>query len=347
MFYDFAEKVLELEKSGQKIIRLNIGDTNLSSPQCAIAAAINSLKNNKAGYVSNAGIRELREKIAERERCEIDNVVVSPGSKHLIYALLSVLCKKGDRLVFPSPHWAAYELISKQLGIDMNLIKTKLEDAWQITNHSIEDATALIICNPLNPTSTIYSEQSLNGLIEDANKKKVHVIIDEAYKGLAFKQIPAYDAIRVRSFSKEFNMEGWRLGYLVAPKDIAQKIIPYNQITTTCVPEFIQRAGIACLENEKEILENNRAIWKRRLQIVQKSLKKSGFNFAESQAGIYVFAGHSSIIDADKFALKLLEKGVAVASGSYFGDYKNFIRICPNQSDALLEQAMEKIIEAV
>ncbi len=347
MFYDFAEKVLALENSGKKIIRLNVGDTNLPTPNCAVDATTTFLKNSKSGYCSSAGIVELRRKIAEREGCEIDNVVVGSGSKHLIYALLSILCKPGDEISFPSPHWAAYELISKQLGLRANLFKTTLEDSWQIKNFSDAKARAIIICNPLNPTSTIYSEKSISALIESARKEGAHVIIDEAYKGLAFKQIPTYDAIRVRSFSKEFSMEGWRLGYLVAPKEIAQKVIAFNQISTTCVPEFIQHAGIACLENEKEILEKNKAIWKRRLAIVRNSLKKAGFDFAEPQSGIYVFATHKSIKNADDFSLKLLEKGVAVSSGNYFGDYPNFIRICPNQSEVLLEQAMDEIADAV
>lgn len=350
MFYELAEKALALEKNGKQIIRLNIGDTGLPTPQCAIDAAMRSMRNGKSGYGSSAGMQELRERIAERENCSVSEVVIGPGSKHLIYALMSVIGhgSKNRNIVFPSPHWPMYELGCRQIGLNPITVKTTMEGGWQFDSLPFDDAAMAIICNPLNPTSTVYSEKSMQDTLAQALTKDIPAIIDEAYKGLAFKSIPKYEhAIRVRSFSKEFNMEGWRLGYAIAPKDVAKKLVAFGQITSTCVPEFIQRAGMACLENEKEILEKNKSIWKKRLSVVQNALKKAGFDFIEPQSGIYVFATHKSIKNADRLALKLLEKGVVVSSGDYFGDYSDFIRICPNQDETVLKQAMELVSETV
>jgi aspartate aminotransferase len=207
----------------------------------------------------------------------------------------------------------------------------------------------VILCNPLNPTSTVYDEKLVRGLIEEANAKRTgtRVVIDEAYKGLAFKKISNYDgAIRIRSFSKEFNMEGWRLGYAVAPEEIIKRLVAFNQITSTCVPPFIQAAALACLENEKKILGQNRDRWKKRAGAAEKALKKAGFKFVKPDAGIYIFVTHDRISDAgaSEFVEKLLEKqGVVVAPGSEFGGYDSFVRICLNQPENVLVEAIEKM----
>ncbi len=346
MFYQIAEKALELEKKGAKIVRLNVGDTNIPTPACAIEAAAKAMKSGKSGYVSSAGMPELRAAIAKREGCALENVVVGPGSKHLIYGLLSVLAKQGGKVAFPKPYWPAYTLACNQLGLKQITPDASLENNWEFGK--LPQADIAIICNPLNPTSTIYSESSIRKALKDTASTGTHLILDEAYKGIAFEKIPRYEgAIRVRSFSKEFNMENWRLGYIVAPVEVAKKMIAFNQVTATCVSPISQAAGLACLENELEILAGNVKIWKSRMGTASKAMKAAGFEFAMPQAGMYIFARHDGIKDGTEFALKLLDKGVAVAPGADFGAGKEYIRICANQELATLEAAIEKIGENV
>ncbi|MBU0532814.1 pyridoxal phosphate-dependent aminotransferase [Candidatus Micrarchaeota archaeon] len=339
-FYELAEKALQLEREGKEIIRLNVGDTNLSPPACAIEAVIKEIKHGKANYGSSIGMQELREKIAEREQCEVENVVIGPGSKHLIHALLSLFAKKGEVLL-PTPTWPAYRLACEQLGFKYRQIKTRLEDNWNFEKLDFEKAELLILCNPGNPTSTIYEKRRVDDAIKEANEEGVTVIIDEAYKDLAFEKAPHYKGvIRVRSFSKEFNMANWRLGYAIAPEEIVNKISEFNQITITCVPSFVQKAGIACLENKKDILKENVEIWKKRSDVAQRALRKEGFRFARPQAGIYIFATHNEITDANRYVMRLLEEGIAVAPGDVFGEYNEFVRICVNRSEDVLEKAI-------
>lgn len=345
MFYEIAEKALAMERQGKKIVRLNVGDTNLPAPQCAVEAVRKSAGAARTGYGSSAGSTEFREEIARREKCGVQNVVVGPGSKHLIFALLAVLCKKGGSVAFPAPYWPAYFLAAGQLGIKVQTMETLLEGNWQFG--ALPPADAAIICNPLNPTSTVYDDGAVKKAIAGAAENGTRIILDEAYRGLAFEGIPRHEeAIRVRSFSKEFNMESWRLGYLVAPEEVAKRIIAFNQITATCVAPFVQAAGIACLQNELELLDVNRKRWKARMGVASKAMRKAGFKFAEPQAGMYVFATHDGIPDAATYALRLLDSGVAVASGGDFGGYKQFVRICANQPDEVLEKAIEKMGEA-
>lgn len=347
MFYRIAEKALLLERKGKRILRLNVGDTNLPVPACAIAAARKGMTSKAVGYGSSAGMAEFREIIAKREGCKIENVVVGPGSKHLIFALLSVLAKKGDNVAIPSPHWPMYGLACRQLNLRANFLCTALANGWQLPEIP-RSASVAIICNPLNPTSTLYDEKEMKRAIDETAEQGTRVILDEAYKGLSFKPMPKYrGAIRVRSFSKEFNMEEWRLAYAVAPAGIAEKLIAYNQITSTCVPSFIQEAGIACLENETALLGKNARAWKARLARATEALEEQGFEFAAPQSGMYIFATHKRIHDSEKYALALLDEGVAVAPGSSFGDYRKFVRICANQPEDILAEAIGKMGSAL
>lgn len=340
-FYDLAERALELERDGTRLIRLNVGDTNLPTPRWAVDAAVRSLAGGRSGYGSAAGMRELRDRIARREECDVSQIVVGPGSKQLIYGLLSVLAK--GPVVVPAPYWPAYELACKQLGLEMRVVRPSADDRWQLSALPLTGASALIICNPLNPTSTIYEDSLIRRALDEARQERVAVILDEAYKGLAFREIPRYDAIRVRSFSKEFNMEGWRLGYAVAPEEIARQLTSFLQITTTCVPPFVQEAGMACLDHEEEILGDNRGVWRDRATVAEAALAESGFGFVRPEAGIYLFASHPAISDAGAYAMELLNDGVVVAPGGAFGGYDRHLRLCLNQSEDLLREAIGRM----
>jgi aspartate aminotransferase len=346
LFYELAEKALALEAAGKEIVRLNVGNTNLPTPKCAIEAAKKCLESKHGGgYGPSTGLPEFIDAIAEREGCEAENVVVGPGSKHLLFGLLSTLAKPGDTVCTPAPCYPAYPLACGQLMLKYETVRTTFQSGWQFSKLGPASKIA-ILCNPLNPSSTIYGPGLVQGAIEDAARRKSHVIIDEAYKGLSFDRIPVYNGehvIRVRSFSKEFSMEGYRLGYAIAPKAIAKKLLAFNQATITCVPRFIQEAGLACLKNESKLLSGARGIWRKRIDVAMSALEAEGFSFAKPQSAMYLFATHKKLRDADSFALKLLDRGVAVAPGSSFGEYPQFVRICANQEENVMRGAIGKM----
>jgi len=342
-FYELAEKAMELERQGKKIIRLNIGDTNLPTDPRIIDAAVKSMQTTKARYGPASGQQELRQLVAEREGCEVKNIAVGPSSKYLLFALMSVLLKAKDRVVLPTPTWPAYGMVCRQLSLEAVEVKATLEDSWNFPDLGADlgNAKMLIICNPVNPTSTIHDESSVSSALDAAQKNGTYAILDEAYRDLAFREIPKHDnAIRVRSFSKEFNMEGWRIGYAVAPEDVVKKLNSFMQITTTCVPSFTQKAAMAAIANEKSIKEQNLKIWKPRVESTAKMLEDAGFRFVKPEAGIYFFITHEKLADADQWALDLLDRGVAISPGSAFGDHKTFFRICANQEENVLQEAV-------
>ena len=347
-FYELAEKAMELERQGKKIIRLNIGDTNLPTDPRIVEAAVKSMQTTKAKYGPALGLPELREMIAKREGCDVKNIAIGPSSKYLIFALMSVLLSQKERVVLPTPTWPAYEMVCRQLSLEAVKVKTTLEDQWNFTGLDLDNAAMVIICNPNNPTSTLYDDTRVSAALEVAQKNNVHAILDEAYRDLSFKEIPKHEnAIRVRSFSKEFNMEGWRIGYVVAPEDVVKKLASFMQITTTCVPLFTQKAAIAAIENEKSIKEANLSVWQPRVDKTSEMLAKAGFKFAKPDAGIYFFLTHDKVLDGEEYAMRLLDAGVAVSPGSAFGDHSRFIRICANQDEKILQEAIDIMAQAL
>lgn len=349
MFYALVERAFALEKQGKKLIKLHIGETNLPTPTCAAQAAAKALARGHSDYGPAAGLPFLRERLARREDCAPENVVVGPGSKHLIFALMSVLGRPGAKVAVPMPAYPAYSLIARQLGMQAVELHTTLESGWQFDPAALEGALLATVSNPVNPTSTIYPTALLSRAAERMQANGGYLILDEAYRGLAFEPIASVEhpaALRVRSFSKEFNMEGWRLGYAVVPKDIARELVRFNRISATCVPDFVQEAGAACLEEEAAILERHRALWLERSLAAQKALSARGFTFARPGGAMYVFPTHPALKDSGALALALLNRGVAVAPGSGFGQYPGFVRICVNQDAAVLEQAVEALHRA-
>ena len=139
-------------------------------------------------------------------------------------------------------------------------------------------------------------------------------------------------------------MENWRLGYAVVPPQLARRMANFNQVTMTCVPSFVQEAGRACLEHEEEILPAVRETWRGRAAAASSALAAAGFRFVAPAAGIYVFATHTRLSDAEAFIRALLESdGIAVAAGTGFGPYERFLRICLNQPEDVLSECIRKM----
>jgi len=340
LFYRLVEESFLLERAGKKLIKLHIGSTGLAVPEPALKLLKSLPDGIQAPYGPGAGLVEFRKIAAERENVSPEQIVVGPGSKFLIFSLLMTLKETISELVIPAPFWPAYILMAETLGVKARVVPTKLEDNWRLPDLNLKPRSLVMLCNPLNPTSTTLSNEDALRLTEQAENSSSKLIFDEAYRDLSFNPLKTIGEIRIRSFSKEFNMEGWRLGYAVLPEDLAKKLGSFVHITTSCVSSLIQRVGIACLENRTSILENHVGIWKTRLEALSGGLRKAGFNFVDPQAGMYVFATHEKIQSCEKFCKDAMEKGVAVSPGSAFGPYERFVRISASAE-------VEELVKAV
>jgi aspartate aminotransferase len=315
------------------------------------------MKAGRTKYSSSYGELNLRQKIAELHGVKTENVVITPGSKWAIFSTMFLMLKNGGNVIIPTPYWTAYDLIAKSFGAKTKLLRTELEDGWKIDLNQLEglidkETKMIILNNPNNPTSKVMDPKTLDGVVELANKKGVTILSDEVYGAISFvktKSILDYDKeckhILSNGFSKTFTMTGWRIGYLIANKMLIDQITKFNQITINNVPLFIQDAALKGLELHKQIASNIKAKYKQRADLASTKLTAAGFKFTKPEAPFYVFPKLDGL-DGDKFTLNLLDKGVAVAPGSAFGDYREHFRISLTAPDDQIEVGLDKICEA-
>ncbi len=357
MLYEINEKALKLESEGKKIIRLNLGDPDMATPPEIVEAAYTAMKQGKTKYSSSYGEKNLREKIAEIHGVSADNVVITPGSKWGVFSTMFLLMNGGGNVIIPTPYWTAYDLIAKALGAQTKLLKTELEDEWKVDLDKLEklidkDTKMIILNNPNNPTSKVMDADTLDGIVELANEKKITILSDEIYGTIAFtktKSILEYGSgnhILSNGFSKTFSMTGWRIGYIIANKQLVDNITKLNQITTNNVPVFIQEAALKGLELRKRIASKIEEEYLIRAKMACKILSKTGLDFTKPDAPFYVFPRRRGL-DSEKFTLDLLDQGVAVAPGTSFGDYREHFRISLTAPRDQIETGLNKICEAL
>jgi len=354
MLYKISEQIFKMIQEGHQILKLNMGEPDWPTSTECVEAAIKAIKDGKTKYASAQGEKELREKIAVLHDSSPDNVVLTPGSKYSIYNAMKILLKKGDEVILFSPHWTAFELIAKECGAIPKVIDLSFEKDWNLDFEKIKNTfsskTKLVIFNnPCNPTSHVWSIKEENKLIEFVKKKGVYILLDCAYRGISFSKMPfvKYDekVIICDTFSKTFGMTGWRLGYIVAHKNLINEITRLNQISITNVPVFVQAAGIAALDNYSIIAEKTRTESKRRAEACI-SILKGRIKFNKPMAGFYLFPNLE--VDGEKaFDIMLEKHKISIVPGAAFGNYKNFVRLSLCHPVNVLEDACTKLIQTV
>jgi len=356
MLYEISEKAIQLENQGKKMIKFNLGDTDMPTPPEIVEATYLAMKQGKTKYSSAAGEKKLREELAGIHGVSVDNVVITAGSKWAVFSLMFLLLKKGENVVVPSPHWTSYELAARKVGAEPRFLKEELESDWRIDVEKlaelIDEKTRLIILNsPSNPTSKVIDEKIFGEIVQLAESRGVTVLSDEVYSDISF--VPAKsildfseDHILVNSFSKTFAMTGWRIGYAVVEKELAQRMIKLNQITTTCVPAFIQYGALKGLESRRKIADDIREQFRLRADVAIKVLSKAKMRFSRPDAPFYLFPKVDGL-DSERFALNLLDKGVAVAPGTAFGDYREYFRIALTVGEEKVREGLETLCEAL
>ncbi|AAL81826.1 aspartate aminotransferase [Pyrococcus furiosus DSM 3638] len=318
--YELFNKINEVKPE----IRLDAGQPDIPVANEIIEEAINSLKRGETGYVSTTGINELREKIAEVEGVSKEEVIVGPGAKILIAAEIAMANKIG----VIAPYWNAYLLIAKNFEKEVKIIETTLENSWEPEINDNLDVDLLILNYPNNPTGKILPREKLKELVEVAEEKGIKILSDEIYAEISFKSFTPVrelyeNTVTVKGFSKLYSMTGFRLGYAIADKEEIRKIKTFIESTVTCVPPFVQRAGIKALELRDELMKKVSREYKRRAELASKILR--GLEFYEPDGAFYIFL--KTPIDGLEFVYKLLERGVSAFPGIAFGNYQNFIRI--------------------
>ncbi len=358
-----SAKASKLKADGADVVNFGVGEPDFSTPDFIVDAAIEALKNGKTKYTPVSGILSLRQAVVDELEKSIglkyspDQVVVGNGAKQPIYNVVSVLIEKGDEVIIPSPYWVTYPEIVKYCGGKNVFVQTKKENGFKMTPRELESAltpaTKLIILNtPSNPTGAVYTKDELKKLADVLKTRdNVYVLSDEIYKNLVydgekFNSIAAEDGMKDRTIivdgvSKSFAMTGWRLGWCVAPAEIAKAITRAQSHMTSCPNSIAQYAALSALtdeENNSKFISEMRKTFENRRNAAKEILDNNHIEYVSPKGAFYIFVKISdafgktsksgvSIDSSIAFCDALLsELGVAAVPGDAFGA-KDYVRI--------------------
>ena len=348
-------KAKSLEQKGKTIIHMEVGEPDFLPPPIVKDALTEVYDKGFLKYGQVKGIPVFREKLASYVSKKFntsvtqENIMVSPGARFSIYTAITTLLNPGDEMIVIEPAWPAYKDCALNSGIKVRTINTTLEDKWEPSmeqiNNTINSNTKMIVLNyPNNPTGKILPEKLQDEIIEIARKNKIYVLSDEIYSQYAKtngKSILNYNyekSIITQSFSKSHAMTGFRIGYTIADSKIIEKMAKLQALCLTNVSEPIQYVAMKALESDTT---NNTNTIQNRLNLLCQKADEIGLEFVAPDGAMYLFARvNQKEFDGVQFANSTLEKGLAIAPGEGFGNYKNFIRISACQEENSLNEGM-------
>ncbi|MEK0349221.1 MAG: aminotransferase class I/II-fold pyridoxal phosphate-dependent enzyme [Nitrosopumilus sp.] len=348
-------KAKALEQQGKKIIHMEVGELDFLPPPIVKKALEEVFDKGFLKYGQVRGMTIFRDAlvkyISEKFNTNVsqDNIIVSPGARFSIFTAISTLLNPGDEMIVIEPAWPAYKECALNSGIKVRTINTTIEDKWEPSLEKIENTinsnTKMIVLNyPNNPTGKILPEKLQDDIVNLARKNSLYVLSDEIYSQYAkssWKSILSYNyekSIVTQSFSKSHAMTGFRIGYGIADTKIIEKMAKLEALCLTNVSEPIQYIAMKALEAD---ISNNTNTVQNRLDVLVQKAKEIGLDFVVPDGAMYIFARvNKEGFDGTQFANSTLEKGLAIASGEGFGNYKNFIRISACQDEKILIDGM-------
>jgi len=355
-----------LEGQGRDVIHLEIGEPDFRTPQPVVDAAKRALDTQPMFYTSALGLPALREAIAGfyRSRYGVEvpasRVIVTAGSSAALLLAFGVLLDPDDEVLLADPGYPCNRHFIRTLGAVPRAVPVGPESRYQLTaglarEHWGPKTRMVMVASPANPTGTLVTPQEARGLAQLAREKGGTLLMDEIYHGLTYgidAQTAAgegEDVLVVNSFSKYFQMTGWRLGWLLAPAGLVRKIETLAQNLFISPSAVAQHAALACFTPETlAILERRRAELDERRRYLVPALESLGFKVPVVPQGAFYIYADCSAIAADSFTLArriLTEAHVAVTPGKDFGAHQpqRHLRIAYTQPVARLEEAVARI----
>ncbi|MEM3463605.1 MAG: pyridoxal phosphate-dependent aminotransferase [Candidatus Bathyarchaeia archaeon] len=370
--FEVLARAKALEKQGREIIHLEIGEPDFDTPQNIKEAAVKALYAGYTHYVPAAGIPELREAIAEyiskTRKIPVDpeEVVVTPGAKPIMFFAILACVERGDEVLYPNPGFPIYESMINFVGAKPVPIPLKEENDFRLDHEyvkaKITKKTKMIILNsPENPTGGVLTKEDLKVIADCiANRDDVIVLSDEIYSRIIYEgthesiaSLPGMKekTIILDGFSKTYAMTGWRLGYGVMRKDLAEKITQLMINSNSCTCAFVQMAGVEALKGPQDSVDKMVAEFKKRREIIVSGLNNiKGITCKKPKGAFYVFPNIKEVgKTAKEFSDYLLnEAGVAVLPGTSFGKYgEGYLRISFANSIENIKKALDRISKAI
>jgi aspartate/methionine/tyrosine aminotransferase len=359
-----------LEASGRSVIHMEIGEPDFATAQPIVEAGANAINAGLTHYTPAVGLTRLREAVAryyyDFNRCDIppERIVITTGASGALQLICGVLIERGDRVLMADPGYPCNRHFVRLFDGQPVSIPVGASTRYQLTpklvrRHWEERCAGVWLASPSNPTGALMPRADLQAIIDYCRDRQGFVIVDEIYHGLVYEDQTvsaaalAADIFVVNSFSKYFGMTGWRLGWLVAPKDLVAEIEKLAQNIFLAPPTPAQHAALAAFKPETiEILEHRRLAFRQRRDFLLPALRELGFHIPlKPQGAFYVYAnserfGNSSF----ELAARLLnEHGVAITPGIDFGDHKaaDHVRFAYTNSLDNLKEGVARLAKAL
>jgi aspartate/methionine/tyrosine aminotransferase len=344
---DILAQAQQLERQGQDIIHMEVGEPDFTTPAPIIEAGMRALQQGMTHYTPALGLPDLRDKIADwyQQRYGVtisaSRVVVTPGASGALLLVMGALLEQGKQVLLADPgypcnrHFARFvEGRAKSVPVSE---KTNYQlDANLLAQHWTDETQLALVASPSNPTGTVLSRQQLCELATAVRQRNGFLVVDEIYHGLTYDQQQACSVLEVddaafvvNSFSKFFGMTGWRLGWLIVPEAYVEVMDKLAQNLYLAPPTVAQYAALAAFEPQTLAeLESRRQLFEQRRNALLPALRELGFHIPITpQGAFYLYANCSAFLDEatpDSMALSprlLHEAGVAITPGLDFGEF--------------------------
>ena len=365
-------KFFDLVSEMKDAISLGVGEPDFDTPWHIRDEGIYSLERGRTFYTSNAGLKELKEEIANylRRRVHVDyddrhEILVTVGGSEAIDMAMRVMLNPGEEVLIPQPSYVSYEPCTIMAGGKPVIIELKAENEFRLTpeellEHITDKTKLLVLPFPNNPTGAIMEQKDLEAIAKVIIEKDLYVLSDEIYSELTYKEdhvsiasIPDMQerTILINGFSKAYAMTGWRLGYACGPRKIIEQMTKLHQYAIMCAPTTSQYAAVEALRNGDDDVARMREAYNQRRRYLVHAFKEMGLECFEPYGAFYIFPCIKEFgMTSEEFASRfLMEEKVAVVPGTAFGDCgEGFLRISYAYSLENLKEAlgrMQKFID--
>lgn len=361
-----------LGPNDEPMIYLNIGEPDFTASPLVQQKAIQSIQDGLGQYTAAIGLDALRERISQWYQSHFslsipsDRIMITSGASSALQLACLALIEPGDEMLMPDPSYPCNRHFITSCQGHARLIACDADSRFQLSLQSVqahwsEHTKGVLLASPSNPTGTTIDFEELRKIHDFVQSKNGITLVDEIYLGLAFSDDPQRSAlalgenvISINSFSKYFNMTGWRLGWLVAPKALVEPIERLAQNLFICPSAIAQHAALACFERESlALFETRKASFKSRRDYLVQEMRALGFDVPVTPEGaFYIWANcqplyqQLGVNNSWDFTFELMNRAhIAVAPGRDFGHHEteHYIRVSTANAMENLTLAVQRM----
>jgi aspartate/methionine/tyrosine aminotransferase len=365
--FEVLAKAQALERQGKNILHFEIGEPDMETPENIAKAGISAIEDKKTHYVPSIGLLELREAVRDEikntrgYKPDLEQIIITPGLKPGIFFSMLATINPGDEVIYQDPGYPTYGSVSSFLGAKGVLVPLLEENEFRMNPEDIKskitDKTKAIIVNsPQNPTGSVMTKFELEELADIAEEYDLFVISDEIYSKMTYEENhytpTSKDEARERTilldgFSKYYAMTGWRLGYIVAPVDLAERLQDFLVSAVSCTAAFTQWAGVEALTGDQSFIPKMMVRFKeKRDKIVEGLNSIPGFSCLSPKGAFYAFPNITETgMTSQECADYILENaGVACLPGTAFGPYgEGYLRFSYATTLEIIGEAIQRL----